>query len=79
MGFGRGRGWRRGGYAPYWGYPSVPAYGPEYWGDYPAGPANIDPKEEKKYLEEQMGFLQEELAEINKRLKELKEQEKEKK
>jgi hypothetical protein len=55
------------------------AYGPDYWGDYPARPVNVDPKEEKQYLEEQMGILQEELAEINKRLKELKEKEKEKK
>jgi len=80
LGFGRGRGWRRGGFAPFWGYPSMMDYGPEYWPEYPASrPTRVDTKEEKQYLEEQMGFLQEELTEINKRLEELKKQEKEKK
>ncbi len=55
------------------------AYGPGYWTDLPPGPAAVDPKEEKQYLQEQMDLLQEELAEINKRLEELKKQEKEKK
>lgn len=79
LGLGRGRGWKRGGFSPFWSYPPMMAYGPGYWTDLPPGPAAVDPKEEKQYLQEQMDLLQEELAEINKRLEELKKQEKEKK
>lgn len=80
MGFGRGRGLRRGGFWPYMGYPPMAAYSPGYWSDYPEyGLAKQTKEEEKQFLQEEVQFLEQEIAQINKRLAELQKQEKGKK
>ena len=74
-GWGRGRGWRnmyyatglpgwaRFGYAPAWGAPPAPAYGPC------AGPPT--PEQETEYLRAQAEWLQQQLDGISQRIAEL--------
>jgi len=74
--FGRGRGYGRGygygrGFGGGWGYRG--GYAPAAYPAYPAAPAQIDPENEAKLVEEDIKYLKQDLKALEDRLAELKE------